>query len=173
MCLEIWFSIFVGLMQIRVSLILHLMTCVQACSGDQSYLILCDPMDCSLLGSSVHGVFQQEYQSRLPLPTPSNDMSALTMYKRIARYMWSLCSYFFLLAICTSFISLNIQRLWRVIWRVLKKRGIKLSCDPEIPLLSIQPEKTTIKKRHMYPNVHWNTVYSSQDMEATQMSIYR
>ena len=24
----------------------------------QSCLILCDPMDCSLLGSSVHGIFQ-------------------------------------------------------------------------------------------------------------------
>ena len=33
------------------------------CSGDhvqvtQSCLTLCDPMDCSLLGSSIHGIFQ-------------------------------------------------------------------------------------------------------------------
>ena len=30
------------------------------CAGSvtQSCLILCDPMDCSLLGSSVHGIFQ-------------------------------------------------------------------------------------------------------------------
>ena len=29
------------------------------------------------------------------------------------------------------------------------------------------------KKRHVYPNVHRSTVYNSQDMEATQMSISR
>ena len=28
--------------------------CLHACSVAQSYLTLCDPMDCSLLGSSVH-----------------------------------------------------------------------------------------------------------------------
>ena len=34
----------------------------------QSCLILCDPMDCSPPGSSVHGISQQEYWSGLPLP---------------------------------------------------------------------------------------------------------
>ena len=29
-----------------------------------------DPMDCNLPGSSVHGVFQQEYWSGLPFPSP-------------------------------------------------------------------------------------------------------
>ena len=28
-------------------------------------------MDCSLPGSSVHGIFQQEYWSGVPLPSPS------------------------------------------------------------------------------------------------------
>ena len=28
-------------------------------------------------------------------------------------------------------------------------------------------------KRHMHLNVHWSTIYNSQDMEATQMSINR
>ena len=28
-------------------------------------------------------------------------------------------------------------------------------------------------KRHMYPNVHYSTIYNSQDMEATWMSINR
>ena len=34
---------------------------------------LCDPMDCSLPGSSVHGIFQAivlEYWSGLPFPSP-------------------------------------------------------------------------------------------------------
>ena len=32
--------------------------CACACSVTQSCLTLCDPMDCSLPGSSVHGIFQ-------------------------------------------------------------------------------------------------------------------
>ena len=31
---------------------------MHACVVAQSYLNLCDPMDCSLPGSSVHGIFQ-------------------------------------------------------------------------------------------------------------------
>ena len=33
---------------------------------------LCDPMDCSLPGLSVYGVFRQEYQSGLPFPSPGD-----------------------------------------------------------------------------------------------------
>ena len=36
----------------------------------QSHPTLCDAMDCSLPVSSVHGIFQQEYWSGLPLPSP-------------------------------------------------------------------------------------------------------
>ena len=38
----------------------------------QWYLTLCDPMDCSLPGSSVHGFSRQEYWSGLPFPSPGN-----------------------------------------------------------------------------------------------------
>ena len=33
-----------------------------------------------------------------------------------------------------------IQSLWRTVWRVLKKLGIKLSYETAIPLLGIYPE---------------------------------
>ena len=33
---------------------------------------LCDPMDCSPPGSSVHGIFRQEYWSGLPFPAPGD-----------------------------------------------------------------------------------------------------
>ena len=36
----------------------------------QSCLTLSDPMDCSLPGSSIHGIFRQEYWSGVPLPSP-------------------------------------------------------------------------------------------------------
>ena len=36
----------------------------------QSCPTLCDPMDCSLPGSSIHGIFQARYWSGLPFPSP-------------------------------------------------------------------------------------------------------
>ena len=33
---------------------------------------LCDPVDCNLPGSSVHGILQQEYRSRLSCPSPGD-----------------------------------------------------------------------------------------------------
>ena len=39
-----------------------------------------------------------------------------------------------------------IQPLRKVVWRLLKKLGIKPPCDPEIPLLGIYPEETKIEE---------------------------
>ena len=38
------------------------------------------------------------------------------------------------------------QPLWKMVWRFLKKLGIKLSYDPTIPLLGIYPEETKIER---------------------------
>ena len=38
------------------------------------------------------------------------------------------------------------QPLWKVVWRFLKKLGIKSPYDPPIPLLGIYPEETKIEK---------------------------
>ena len=38
----------------------------------QSCPTLCDPMDCGLPGSSVHGIFYQEYWSGLPFLSPGD-----------------------------------------------------------------------------------------------------
>jgi len=38
----------------------------------QSCLILCDPIDYSLPGSSVHGIFQARVLEWLPFPTPGD-----------------------------------------------------------------------------------------------------
>ena len=56
--------------------------------------------------------------------------------------------------------------LWRTIWRLLNKLGIKLPYDPEFPLLSIYTWEDHNSKRHMYPKVHCSTIYRIQDMEA-------
>ena len=39
-----------------------------------------------------------------------------------------------------------IKSLWKTVWRVLKKLGIKSPYDPEIPLLGIYPEETKMGK---------------------------
>jgi len=38
----------------------------------QSCPTVCDPMDCSLPGFSVHGIFQAEYWSGVPFPSPGD-----------------------------------------------------------------------------------------------------
>ena len=38
----------------------------------QSCLTLCDPIDCSPPGSSVHGIFQARIWSGLPFPSPGD-----------------------------------------------------------------------------------------------------
>ena len=65
-----------------------------------------------------------------------------------------------------------VQLLWRTMWRFLKKLETELPYDPAMPLLGVHTEETRIE-RHVYPNVHRSTVYNSQDMEATSMSISR
>ena len=44
-----------------------------------------------------------------------------------------------------------IQPLWKMVWRVLKKLGIRPPYDPAIPLLGIYPEETKIEKDTCIP----------------------
>ena len=44
-----------------------------------------------------------------------------------------------------------IQPLWEMVWRFLKRLGIKLPCDPVIPLLGIYPEEIKIEKDTCIP----------------------
>ena len=63
----------------------------------QSCPTLRDPMDCSLLGSSVHGFSRQEYWSGLPLPSLNvclgthNCWHRGTVLDAVLYSLWSLC----------------------------------------------------------------------------------
>ena len=46
--------------------------CLGVSEVAQSCPILCDPMDCSLPCSSVHGILQARYWSGLPFPSPGD-----------------------------------------------------------------------------------------------------
>ena len=51
----------------------YLTMCVCMCLVTQFCLTLCNPMDCSLPGSSVHGIIsRQEYRNGLPFPSPGD-----------------------------------------------------------------------------------------------------
>ena len=41
--------------------------------------------------------------------------------------------------------------LWRTVWRFLTKPGIKLPCDPTVPLLVIFSEETITEKDTCIP----------------------
>ena len=44
-----------------------------------------------------------------------------------------------------------IQPLWKMVWRFLKKLGIKPPYDPAIPLLGIYPEETKTERDTCMP----------------------
>ena len=44
-----------------------------------------------------------------------------------------------------------IQPLWKTVWRLLEKLGIKPPYNPAIPLLGIYPEETQIEKETCIP----------------------
>ena len=44
-----------------------------------------------------------------------------------------------------------IQPLWKIVWRFLKKLGIKPPYDPAIPLLGIYPEEAKIERNTCIP----------------------
>ena len=48
----------------------HFLALTEISKVAQLCLTLCDSMDCSLPSSSVHGIFQAEYWSGLPFPSP-------------------------------------------------------------------------------------------------------
>ena len=51
----------------------------------QSYPTLCDPMDCSPPGSSVHRILQARILEWLPSPSPDNHNNTRIKYKSIAK----------------------------------------------------------------------------------------
>ena len=64
-----------------------------------------------------------------------------------------------------------VHRLWRAVWRFLKKRKIELLYDPAVPLLGICPEKDMAQKDTCTPV--FKAAHCLQDMQTTKMSIDR
>ena len=56
---------------------------------------------------------------------------------------------------------------WENSIEIPQKTKYRNTIQSSIPLLGIYPEKTHDSQRHMYSDVHCNTIYNSQDMETT------
>ena len=54
-----------------------------------------------------------------------------------------------------------VQPLWRIVWKFLKKTGNRTAIWPSNPPAGHIHQGNENWKRHMYPNVHWSTVYNS------------
>ncbi|CAI9162879.1 unnamed protein product [Rangifer tarandus platyrhynchus] len=63
-----------------------------------------------------------------------------------------------------------VQSLWRTVWKFPKRLKIEL---PYYATPEHIPQENCNSKRYMLPSVHCNTIYNSQHMEATCMSVNR
>ena len=61
----------------------------------------------------------------------------------------------------------------KTVWRYLKKQNIELPVWSSNPTpVHISRENSNLK-RYIHPSIHCSTIYNSQDMETTQISIDR
>ena len=64
------------------------------------------------------------------------------------------------------------QPLWKRVWLFLSKLNIKLSYDPEIPVLGIYPRNENIcSYKILYIYLYSGIIHNSQKVETTRMSI--
>ena len=94
-----------------------------------------------------------------------------TIKKSMNNKFWTGCGEKGLLLHCCWECKL-IQPLWKMVWRFLRKLGIKPPYDPAIPLIGIYPEETKIERDTCIP-LFTAALFTSQNTEATQMSINR
>ena len=62
-----------------------------------------------------------------------------------------------------------VQRLWRTVWRFLKKLNIELLYDGVIPHIpGLLSRENPNSKGFMRPNVHWSNVYKAKTWKQPQ-----
>ena len=100
----------------------------------QSCPTLSDPMDCSLAGSSVHGIFQAKYWSGVPLPSPS--------------------------PVCSSPYNKGLGFFWGKTWRKNKKCLVHTGILPQEDLASFY-SRDSGSASWLKPGTDWFCFYDS------------
>ena len=141
----------------------------------QLCLTLCDPIDGSPPGSSVPGILQAKTLEWVAISSSNvcmhakSPQSCLTLWT--AAHQAPLSPGFRILettGVGWHFLLPNSNVV------SLKKTKNRTTVWPTTnPTIGHIPWESHNWKRHMYPRVHWSTVYNSQDMETTWISIDR
>ena len=112
--------------------------CVCACLFTQSFLVTkSDPMGCSPPDSSVHGIFQQDYKSGLPFPTPGElpvprmePHFLCLLHCRLIFYCWVTYVEGFRNTDLSALMKGDEQNRWRKVQFSLATQLCLLLCDP-------------------------------------------
>ena len=143
------------------------------CSFTQSCLTLCDAVDCSPTGSSVHGLLQARILERVAISSPACVYTHCIIHAHMYVFHFAHClslniGPFWTLLYCWWECEL-VQPLWKRVRRFLKKLKMQLPYDSAIPHPGIYPDKikNINSKRYTHSDSHSSVIYNSQDTEAS------
>ena len=107
----------------------------------QSYLTLSDPMDCSLPGSSVHGIFQARVL----------EWGAIAFYEKIIhRRGQNICKMYIWKKMCTEYIKNYIQSVHTIYYSAFSMIQRMLAIWSLVPLPFLKPAWTSGSSRFTY-----------------------
>ena len=74
----------------------------------QSCPTLSDPMDCSPLGSSIHGIFQARVLEWVPLPSPHGQFRSV-LFEQIIKITWLVAEATYEIITCLYYVHIILQ----------------------------------------------------------------
>ena len=122
------------------------------CLVAQSCLILCDPMDCSLLGSSVHGILQARVLECVSMPSSrqSSQSRVLTQVPLFAGRFFTIWAtrglYIYISVQVSSVQSLSHVQLFATPWIA--------ACQASLPITSSRSSLKLMSIKSVMPSSH-------------------